>query len=180
MSYPLLIFSQSDTWSRLLMQIHILNDKHWRSRSVGFRTDLDLHYLQWQDIYIFNRTKVSKGNLFDFILLQLVLVPCSFTIVQIMFSFPLGSLGPLWYLWKWSSANVYTRGHKQCCKLHYCLFNVSCVSKGNLFDFYFTTMQLAVKHLPVLHHSADYIFVSFGITGPTVVSLKMEFCSCIR
>ena len=31
-----------------------------------------------------------------------------------------------------------------------------------------------------LHHSADYIFISFGIIGPIVVSLKMEFCSCIR
>ena len=36
-------------------------------------------------------------------------------------SFPLGSLGPLWYIWKWSSAHVYARGRKQCCKLHYCL-----------------------------------------------------------
>ena len=36
------------------------------------------------------------------------------------------------------------------------------------------------KRLPVLHRSADYIFISFGIIGPIVVSLKMEFCSCIR
>ena len=30
------------------------------------------------------------------------------------------------------------------------------------------------KRLPVLHHSADYIFISFGNTGPMVVSLKMD------
>ena len=36
-----------------------------------------------------------------------------------------GSLGPLWSLWKWSSAHVYARGRKQCCKLHYCLWRVS-------------------------------------------------------
>ena len=40
-------------------------------------------------------------------------------------SFPLGSLGPLWYIWKWSSAHVYARGRKQCCKLHFCLWRVS-------------------------------------------------------
>ena len=47
-----------------------------------------------------------------------------FTIVQIIFSFPLGSMGPLWYLWRWSSAHVYASGRKQCCKLHYCLWRV--------------------------------------------------------
>ena len=40
-------------------------------------------------------------------------------------SFPLGSLGSLWNLCKWSSAHVYARGCKQCCKLHYCLWRVS-------------------------------------------------------
>ena len=40
-------------------------------------------------------------------------------------SFPLGSLDPLWYIWRWSSAHVYTRGRKQCCKLHYCLWRVA-------------------------------------------------------
>ena len=29
---------------------------------------------------------------------------------------------------------------------------------------------------PVLHHNADHIFISFGIIGPIVISLKMEFC----
>ena len=33
----------------------------------------------------------------------------------------------------------------------------------------------AVKHLPVLHHSADYIFISFGIIDPVLVSLKVEY-----
>ena len=31
-----------------------------------------------------------------------------------------------------------------------------------------------------LHHSADYNFISFGITGLIVICLKMEFCSFIR
>ena len=30
-----------------------------------------------------------------------------------------------------------------------------------------------VKRLPVRHHSTEYIFISFGITGPIVVSLKV-------
>ena len=34
-------------------------------------------------------------------------------------SFLLRSLGPLWYISKWSSAHVYARGRKQCCILHY-------------------------------------------------------------
>ena len=31
-------------------------------------------------------------------------------------SFPLAALGPLWYIRKWRSAQVYARGRKQCCK----------------------------------------------------------------
>ena len=71
-----------------------------------------------------------------------------FTIVQTRFSFPLGLLGPLWFIWKWSSAHVYARGRKPYCKLHYCLWKVSIkpklpfsilnvfsVSKGNLINF---------------------------------------------
>ena len=46
-------------------------------------------------------------------------------VVQIIFSFPLGSLNPLWYLWKWSSAHVYATGSKQCCKLHFCLWSLN-------------------------------------------------------
>ena len=34
--------------------------------------------------------------------------------------------------------------------------------------------------LPVLYHSAGYIFISFGIIGSIVVSLQKEFCLCIR
>ena len=69
-------------------------------------------------------------------------------------SFSLESLGPLWYIWKRSSAHVYARGRKQFCKLHYCLWRVSIkrdshfllrsvffVSKGNLFGVYFTDHQ---------------------------------------
>ena len=64
--------------------------------------------------------------------------------------------------------------------------NVLFVSKGIiLLLFYYTAAGVkchvaAVKRLRVLHHSADYIFIFFGITGPIVVSLKMEFCSCER
>ena len=48
-------------------------------------------------------------------------------------SFPLGSLGPLWNLWKWSSAHVYARGRKQCCKLHYCLWRVPIKPRAPMF-----------------------------------------------
>ena len=107
---------------------------------------------------IFYLLFISNGNLLDFYftVLQLVLVRVAaverlpyFTIVQIIFSFPLGSLVPLLYLWKWIYAHAYTRGRKECCKLHYCLWRVSIkprlpfsicivffVSKGNLLDFY--------------------------------------------
>ena len=60
------------------------------------------------------------------------------------------------------------------------------VSKGNLFDVYFTTLQLVLvpccggrtspRNLP----ECRLYFISFGIIGPTVETLKMEFCSCIR
>ena len=38
---------------------------------------------------------------------------------------------------------------------------------------------VAVERLPVLHHSVDYICIFFGIIWLIVVSLKMEFCSCM-
>ena len=34
----------------------------------------------------------------------------------------------------------------------------------------------AVKSLPVLHHSVDSIFISFGIIGPIRVTLRIEDC----
>ena len=61
-----------------------------------------------------------------------------------------------------------------------------CIIYVLAFRFYFTSLQLVlrrvadVERLPVLHHDADYIFISFGIIGLVVVSLKMEFCLCIR
>ena len=33
----------------------------------------------------------------------------------------------------------------------------------------------AIRLLPVLHHSADYIFHSFGIIEPLLVTLKIEY-----
>ena len=61
MPLPLLIFSQSITWSRLSIQIHIPNDKQCRSRSVGFfRSQLIWIYsLQRQGISGFTRTRVN-------------------------------------------------------------------------------------------------------------------------
>ena len=52
-------------------------------------------------------------------------------------SFPLGSLGPLWYIRRWSSAHVYARGRKQCCKLHYCLWRVSIKSRLPFSDLWY-------------------------------------------
>ena len=60
------------TWSRLLIQYHILNGKQCRSRSVGFwvqiqiswlltkPTDLDLHCFQRQGLSRFSRTRVNS------------------------------------------------------------------------------------------------------------------------
>ena len=48
------------TWCRLLIQIHILNDKQCRSKSVGLKpTDLDLHCFQRQGISGFSRTRIK-------------------------------------------------------------------------------------------------------------------------
>ena len=47
--------------------------------------------------------------------------------------------------------------------------NMFFVSKGNLLEFYFTSLQLELvpcsgrRTSPVLRHSAGYIFISFGI-----------------
>ena len=69
-----------------------------------------------------------------FILLHCSWCLCRVTVVERLLvlyhsadyiSFPLELLGPLWNLWKWSSAHVYARGRKQCCILHYCLRSVS-------------------------------------------------------
>ena len=38
----------------------------------------------------------------------------------------------------------------------------------------------AVERLSVLHHSADYMFISLRIIRPIVVSLKMEVCSLLE
>ena len=63
------------------------------------------------------------------------------------------------------------------------LLCVLCFQKGNLLDFLFTCTSLqlmlvqcvAVKRLPVLQYIADYIFVPFGIIGPILVNLKIEY-----
>ena len=72
---------------------------------------------------ICNEFYVSNGNLYIFILLQwsLVLVPCGgrrtspHSADYIFISF--GIIGLTVVIWKWSSAHVYDRGRKQCCKL---------------------------------------------------------------
>ena len=46
---PTLNFQPIRSWSSLLIQIHILNDKQWRSRSVGFfRSQLIWIYTVWK------------------------------------------------------------------------------------------------------------------------------------
>ena len=55
-------------WSRLLIQIHTLNDRQCRSRSVVLQkpTDLDLHCMQRQDMSKFSRTRaiISTVNIY--------------------------------------------------------------------------------------------------------------------
>ena len=59
--------------------------------------------------------------------------------------------------------------------------HVTRMFKENIFNVSFDVSLTSYnERLPVLHHSADYIFISFGIIGPIMVALKMEFCSCIR
>ena len=102
-----------------------------------------LHYCLWKismkpnsHFLIHSVFFVSKGNLFFYIYfttLQLVLVPCGGGRICLpvhhhsadYISLPLGSLGPLCYICKWSSAHVYTRGRNQYCKFHYCLWRIS-------------------------------------------------------
>ena len=86
--------------------------------------------------------------------------------LQFLDTLPLESLGPLWYHWKWSSAHVYVRGRKQCCKLYYCLWRVSIklrlplsdcnvffVFKGNLLDFNFWLCNRATKPVILDSHA---------------------------
>ena len=60
MPRPLLILPDQFAWSRLVIQIQILNGKQCRSRSVQKPTDLDLHCLQRQGISGFSRTRVNE------------------------------------------------------------------------------------------------------------------------
>ena len=99
-------------------------------------------------------------------------------------SFPLGSLGPLWYIWKWSSAHVYARGRKQCCKLHYCLWSLNKTETPFFLirSVFFVSKAIVLKYislhcswcycrvavaerLPVHHHSADHIPLPLGSLG---------------
>ena len=57
-------------------------------------------------------------------------------------------------------------------------YNISSCGQRRLL-FYFTAAGVkccvaAVKRLPVLHHSADYIFVSIWIIETILVTLKIE------
>ena len=69
---------------------------------------------------------------------------------------------------------------------HFVVCSVFFVSKGNIFYVYFTTLQLVLvpygggRTSPRTLPSCRLYFISFGIIGPIVESLKMEFCSCIR
>ena len=60
------------------------------------------------------------------------------------------TLGPIWYLWKWSSAHVYMYANRcrQCCKLHYCLWRVSI--KPRLPFFFFATCSLFPRKIFIL------------------------------
>ena len=63
MPHPLLIFSQSD-YSRLLIQIQILNGKQCRSRPARFLAGIwsYTHCLQRQGISGFSRTRVDENT----------------------------------------------------------------------------------------------------------------------
>ena len=42
---------------------------------------------------------------------------------------------------------------------------------------FYNKYSFIIDRLPVLRHSVDYSFIFFGVIGPIVVSLKMEFYS---
>ena len=100
------------------------------------------------------------------------------TIVQILFSCPLGSWVSLWNFItlkgslmkpKWQKLASLTQ---EICALWFQFFGAVFASKGYPFKniFYFTTAGdwdcvAAVERLPALHFSVDFIFLSFGILG---------------
>ena len=108
-----------------------------------------LHYCLWRVsiksyFLIHSVFFVSEGNLFDiyFTKLQLVLVPCGGSRTSPRTSPVLPrtspqcrlyfiSFGIIWFIVVYLKNGVllilYARGHKQCCKLHYCLWRVSIV-----------------------------------------------------
>ena len=68
---------------------------------------------------------------------------------------------------------------------HFLIRSVFFVSKGNLVDVYFTTLQLVLvlcgggRMSPCTSPQCRLYFISFGIIGPIVAYLKIEFCSYI-
>ena len=58
----------------------------------------------------------------------------------------------------------------------YILFCVLCFQRQPIFTAAGVSCREAVvKSLPLLHHSADYILVSFGIIEHILVALKMKY-----
>ena len=112
--------------------------------------------------------------------------------------FRLESLGPLLYLWKWSSAYVYARGRKQCCTPYYCLWRISIkprlpfsicnvffVSKSNLLDFILSNWITSLSTYDVIGFkgavSRDWFKapVVFLYIVPTATFCALHLCSCV-
>ena len=48
-------------------------------------------------------------------------------------------------------------------------------SRNEVLSFRFFILLYCIWCLPILHQSSDYIFTSFGITEPILVTLKIEY-----
>ena len=66
------------------------------------------------------------------------------------------------YTWIWSSAHVYARGRKQCCKIHYCLWRVSIKPKLPI------TKTRLYNVDPLKPH---FYIVKLGFTGVYIIGL---------
>ena len=71
-------------------------------------------------------------------------------------------LGPLWYIWKWSSAHVYARGRKQCCTLH--LLLMKSVNKTETTIYWSVVCSLFPKAI-FLTFTSSWIYILWWLNG---------------
>ena len=103
----------------LTIRGHLITPFILGSMSVGLNILIRHSFM---DLWVRITAKVPWPQLLSFIF-SLYFLFYEFLIFPV--SFPLGSLDPMWIIWKWSSVHVCARVRRQCCNLHYCLWRVS-------------------------------------------------------